>query len=161
MGILGENADINIQRDRNLIYNMYINSEKENSLFSINSVLAEQWHPSKNGNITTKMVTANSGKKAWWLGRCGHEWQAVIGSRNKGNGCPYCANQKVLEGFNDLASKNFELSLEWHPTKNEELRPNNVIFTSNRKIWWRCKMGHEWQDVVRNRYFGKKCPYCK
>ena len=33
-------------------------------------------------------------KKAWWLGKCGHEWEAAIYSRAAGKGCPYCYGKK-------------------------------------------------------------------
>lgn len=55
-----------------------------------NPVLSNQWHPTKNRNITPEMVTPNTHKKAWWLCELGHEWDAEIASRNKGNGCPLC-----------------------------------------------------------------------
>ncbi|MFF1792340.1 zinc-ribbon domain-containing protein [Kitasatospora sp. NPDC058243] len=33
--------------------------------------------------------TPGEAQKAWWLGPCGHEWQAVVHSRSGGCGCPY------------------------------------------------------------------------
>ena len=52
--------------------------------------LAAQWHPTKNGNLTPDMVAAESHRKIWWLGKCGHEWSATIDSRTRGMGCPFC-----------------------------------------------------------------------
>ncbi len=61
------------------------------------SDLAQEWHPKKNGNLTPKDVTPNTSKKVRWL--CSknknHEWDAIIGNRNKGVGCPYCAGRKA------------------------------------------------------------------
>ena len=61
----------------------------------MNPKLAKEWHPKKNGNLTPKDVTPGSEKKVWW--RCGknknHEWEAIIYSRNNGNGCPSCFSQ--------------------------------------------------------------------
>ncbi|MBU3810649.1 MAG: zinc-ribbon domain-containing protein [Candidatus Niameybacter stercoravium] len=34
---------------------------------------------------------------------------------------------------------------EWHSTKNGELSLDNIKISSNKRIWWRCKIGHEWQ----------------
>lgn len=31
---------------------------------------------------------------------------------------------------------------------------------SNKKIWWKCEKGHEWQAVVCNGYNGARCPDC-
>jgi hypothetical protein len=39
-------------------------------------------------------VTPNSDKKVWWKCKKGHEWQAIIGSRNRGNGCPVCNSEQ-------------------------------------------------------------------
>ncbi|WP_370037233.1 zinc-ribbon domain-containing protein [Nocardioides sp.] len=31
---------------------------------------------------------------------------------------------------------------------------------SNRKAWWRCSAGHEWESTVNNRTHGQGCPEC-
>ncbi|WP_083365384.1 zinc-ribbon domain-containing protein [Microterricola viridarii] len=41
--------------------------------------MAAEWHPTKN-HIRPSDTTVSNGKKAWWLGACGHEWKAVIAS---------------------------------------------------------------------------------
>lgn len=74
-----------------------------------NPELLAEWNTTKNGLLTPYDVTPGSGKKVWWKCSLGHEWQATIGSRVNGNGCPYCSNQRVLIGFNDLATTNPEL----------------------------------------------------
>ncbi|MBR0340872.1 MAG: zinc-ribbon domain-containing protein [Oscillospiraceae bacterium] len=133
----------------------------ENSLLENKPELAKEWHPFKNGSLSPDSVTIGSNKKVWWLGKCGHEWQAVIASRSKGSGCPFCVNYKVLTGFNDLATTNPEIAQEWHPTKNGDLTPNQVISGGNKKVWWLGKCGHEWQQTIQNRKNGQGCPYCK
>ncbi|WP_224413507.1 zinc-ribbon domain-containing protein, partial [Bacillus thuringiensis] len=35
-------------------------------------------------------VVANSRKRVWWLGECGHEWEASISRRNNSSNCPMC-----------------------------------------------------------------------
>ena len=131
-----------------------------NDLLSQNPKLAEEWDPTKNGELTPDKVTAHSSKKVWWRGSCKHEWQATILNRNKGSGCPYCAGQKVLKGFNDLATKNPELANEWHPTKNGDLTPEMVTAGSHQNVWWQCSNGHEWETTIYNRNSGSSCPYC-
>lgn len=57
--------------------------------------LARQWHPTKNMGLQPSDVTVGSGKKVWWrCDTCGHEWEAVIGSRSKGHGCPKCVKKR-------------------------------------------------------------------
>lgn len=131
-----------------------------NDLSTINPKLAKEWHPIKNGNIQPTMVIAKTDKNAWWLGECGHEWQARILGRMQGNGCPYCSGQKVLSGFNDLETVNSELASEWHP--NNIRKPSTVTASSTFKAWWIGKCGHEWEAKVsnRNRKNSSACPYC-
>jgi len=132
---------------------------KGKSLLEINPSLASEWNDSKNLPLTPSQVTANSGKKAWWICNKGHEWQAQIASRNSGVGCPYCKGKKVTFE-NSLYIKNNELAKEWHPTKNSELSPKDVTSNSHKKVWWVCKNGHEWQALISNRNNGNKCPFC-
>ena len=120
--------------------------------------LAEEWSD-KNLPLTPAMVTAGSHKKVYWKGKCGHEWQAIVKNRVNGSGCPYCAGNKVLTGFNDLASQYPDLAKEWSE-KNGEIVPEHVTTGSNYKVWWRCKEGHEWKSRVADRVAGSGCPYC-
>ena len=53
-----------------------------------------------------------------------------------------------------------ELVKEWHPILNGNLKPENVSFGSNKKIWWKCKNGHEWLDTCNHRRAGRSCPVC-
>ena len=53
-----------------------------------------------------------------------------------------------------------EAANEWHPTKNEALRPENFAPRSDAKVWWLCPRGHEYEARLTNRAFGTGCPYC-
>lgn len=60
--------------------------------------------------------------------------------------------------FQDLHEKK---ALEWHPTKNGQLKPTDVTPGASRKaVWWICKKGHEWQAGIAQRSSGSGCPYC-
>jgi len=135
-------------------------SKKDNILAIKNPELAKQWHPTKNGDLTPNDITANSNKRVWWQGECGHQWESVVYTRNKGSGCPICSGQQVLEGYNDLATANTRLAKEWHPTKNGDLTPNKVTTGSEKKVWWKCDRGHEWEEKIFNRTNGYGCPFC-
>lgn len=54
-----------------------------------------------------------------------------------------------------------ELSREWHPLKNDLRTPSDVSSGSNKRVWWQCSEGHEWQAqiFVRTRP-NSRCPYC-
>lgn len=127
-------------------------------------VIAAEWHPEKNGNFTPEQVVSGSSRSAWWQCALGHEWRAKIVDRTRStNGCPYCANKKVLAGFNDLASLEPELAAQWHPELNGSLTPDQVTAGSARKVWWQCPEGHTWRTAVCNRtnqYKRTGCPVC-
>lgn len=130
------------------------------SLADNNPELAKQWHPSKNEPLTAKDVSAGSGNKAWWICPEGHEWEAVIASRNKGVGCPVCSGHKIVVGINDLATVRPDLAKQWHPTKNGDLTPEKVTIHNGKKVWWICEKGHEWNAKISNRANGNNCPIC-
>lgn len=51
---------------------------------------------------------------------------------------------------------NFEIvyphiAREWHPYRNGDLKPIDVMPFSHRKVWWLCKLGHEWEAAISNR----------
>ena len=131
-----------------------------NDLQTVNPTLAKEWNYEKNGHIRPEHLTANSGKKVWWKCDNGHEWQATIYNRNNGKGCPYCAGKKVLKGFNDLQTVNPALANEWNHEKNNGLTPVDVTPNSNKKVWWKCNKGHEWQARIADRNTGRGCPIC-
>ena len=80
--------------------------------------------------------------------------------RARGGGCPFCAGRRVLLGFNDLSTTRPDLAAEWHPRKNGDLSPAAVSAWSNKKAWWACAQGHEWEARISSRAEGTGCPYC-
>ncbi len=133
---------------------------KDNCLAAVNLKLAKEWHPAKNGKLTPEDVTPFSRKRVWWECEKGHAWHAEIYSRHKGRGCHYCKGRKVCSD-NSLAAVNPKLAKEWHPTKNGKLTPDDVTIGSDKKVWWKCKKGHEWEKMISGRRKGiVGCPYC-
>lgn len=130
-----------------------------NDLASINLKLALQWNYEKKNNNPSE-VTAHSRKKVWWKCDKGHTWEAAISDRACGDGCPYCSGKRVLEGYNDLATTNPALALEWDYEKNGAVLPTMVSAGSGKKYWWLCRKGHSFDATVNNRTGGKNCPYC-
>lgn len=132
-----------------------------NDLKTLYPELCMEWHPTKNGNLKPENVAAKSHKRIWWQCSVGHEWESIVSNRTKhGRGCPYCAGQRPIAGKTDLCTVNPELAKEWNYKKNIGLTPQDVTSGSNKKVWWICKEGHEWQASVKLRNGGSKCPYC-
>ncbi len=83
-----------------------------NSLAKVHPELVSEWSE-RNFPLTPDNITYGSNKRVWWKGSCGHEWQASVKARSKGEGCPICSGARVVEGINDLATVKPKLSLEW------------------------------------------------
>lgn len=141
-----------------------------NDLETLFPDIAKEWHPNKNGDLKTTDVKTGSNKPVWW--QCSkfkdHEWETVVYSRTGKDkkGCPVCAGKKVLTGFNDLQTSSPAIAMEWHPTKNGNLKPANVANGRNKPVWWQCSKfsDHAWEASPndRTRTDGKAtgCPIC-
>lgn len=93
---------------------------------------------------------------------CGDIFEATWDDiHSSGNGCGVCSGIQVGLS-NCLATKNPELSKEWHPTKNGTLTPYNVTCGSNKEVWWQCSKNpkHVWHIGIYVRTNGNGCPYC-
>lgn len=124
--------------------------------------IAAQWHPTKNGALTPQDVVPGAHRKVWWQCEKGHEWQAMIFSRTyEGSACPVCAGRQVVAGENDLQTIFPAIAAQWHPTKNGQLTAQALSPYSNRRVWWRCDLGHDFQAMVSARTRNSSgCPYC-
>ena len=126
--------------------------------------LAQEWHPTKNGDLKPDSVLCGSAKKVWWLGKCGHEYEQGIVNRVNGGSCPYCSHQKLLAGFNDFATKYPDLLSEWNYELNDKLEvyPDKVSPYSEKRVWWKCPFGHSYQAYLSNRCgsIHSGCPIC-
>ena len=121
-----------------------------NDLATLKPELASEW--SEKNEIKPTDVSIGSHKKVIWKCKLGHEWIATVKSRtiNK-TGCPYCSHNKVLAGFNDLATLFSEVADEWSD-KNEK-KPTEVMAFANSKAWWKCNTcGYEWNTLPLDVY---------
>jgi len=125
--------------------------------------LVREFHIIKNGDLKPENFTYGSNKKVWW--RCSksndHEWETSVKVRTtlKRN-CPFCAGKKPSK-TNNLETKFPKIAKEWHPTKNGDLTPSKITFSSTKKVWWICSKGHEYNHSVNQRTTRvKHCPYC-
>jgi hypothetical protein len=107
------------------------------------------WDPSK--------LAPASGKKMKWKCLLGHVWEERVGNRTvKGYGCPFCSNQRVWPGFNDLESKFPEVASQAYGWD-----PKLVAPFSGQTYEWKCSVGHIWKSKVVNRTSrGDGCSVC-
>jgi hypothetical protein len=129
------------------LYCSRILPSEDYNLEKINPILAKEWHPVKNGNLKPCDVTPYSNKKVWWLCNQGHEWIVDIYHRTNGNGCKVCNGRVPSQNYN-LEVICPEIAKQWHSTKNGILKPRDVTPHSEKRIWWVCNNGHEWEYVL-------------
>ena len=64
----------------------------ERSLATNCPELLAELYPTRNLHLDPDKLGASSNAKVWWCcATCDHEWQAKVGNRSRGSGCPACA----------------------------------------------------------------------
>lgn len=164
--LLGVSVDINIKRDEPLIMALYQKNKYENSLSYLYPKLAEEFHPTKNGELKSQDINKRSARKVWWkCSECNHEWIATVSSRTAGHGCPSCSGRALVYGKNDLETyckenKNEYILKEWDYEKNP-MKPSEISKKNAYKAYWNCSIcGNSYKASIYNRTNGCDCPVC-
>lgn len=160
---LGKSLNIDLFRDYDEIRSMVVNHDLENCVANTHPELLDEWDYEKNGQVgnTPENVSAGARIAIWWKCKNGHSYKALLNNRTSNrNGCPYCVNKKVLKGFNDLVTIKPEIAKEWNYEKNGTLKPEEILSSSNKKVWWKCsECGEEWvtSPALRKNTRCRKC----
>ena len=132
---------------------------EENSLLAVNPKLAEEWddHDKK----PSEVLPTASYVAVWKCPKCGGTYRYRVGDRSVGDDtCPYCNGDRILAGYNDLATTDPQLATEWAPDNDRAVTSigKNYKYLAN----WICpKCGGEYGAVVAEREYGDdSCPYC-
>ena len=142
---------------------------EEGSLADNHPELLVEWDFQKNHTMPTEYLSHSNKTVFWKCSKCGNEWNARINTRVKGSGCLKCARTigketllaNLIAEKGSLADNNPALATEWHPTKNENLTPSQVMENTNKSVWWLCRTcAYEWKTSVSNRTLGRGCPRC-
>lgn len=130
------------------------------------SPLHQEFHPTKNGNISSDMITLGSRRRVWWqcLLNPEHVWKESVHYRERtGNKCPKCHPRVGTRGLT-LEKHSAVLSQEWHPKLNDTLTPKDVAAGSKMRVWWKCSSNPRhppWHAAIYNRTHLKQgCPAC-
>ena len=159
---INDDIDVDVDRDRIEILELMNLTEKKNSIASYCPNIGDYWDYEKNGKIKPDQISHASEKKIYLKCSNGHQWGIKAGDFVLRPYYPYCKGRKVWPGYNDLATTHPEIAKEWNYEKNEKLKPTDCKAGSNKKVWWKCDKGHEWEAVINNRTSGyNKCPICK
>lgn len=121
--------------------------------------LAQEWDYHKNKFLVPKEITPGTGRKFWWKCRRGHSYLASPAKRISGRGCPYCSGKKA-NNENCLNSQFPAIAKDWHPSKNNSLKPTDFTAGSGVLIWWKCAKGHDYKTSINQRKRGSGCPIC-
>jgi hypothetical protein len=68
--------------------------------------------------------------------------------------------QEHPKADNDLATTHPDLAAQWHSARNGTLAPQQVTAGSEKRAWWICPKGHEWEARISDRAKGRGCPVC-
>lgn len=128
---------------------------KTNNLLIKNPGLLSEWDYTRN-KINPSEVTPSSHTKVWWICKNNHSWESNIHNRNIGKcGCPYC-NNKLSDSNNNLLLSDFEKCKDWNYNRNIK-KPEDYLPNSNKKVWWICENGHEWETSISNKGMCMEC----
>ena len=132
---------------------------KRNPELSLKAFVSDadvQWHPRRNGDLKPEDVPYNYGGEVWWKCPKGedHVWKTICRARvdtaNKRLernilhvflsilACPFCSNNR-LSKTNSLSTRYPELSIEFDSLSNGGLLASQIIHTSKKRYFWRCK----------------------
>lgn len=90
--------------------------KKLNKLTKTHPEIAEEFHPTKNGELLVTELTKSSCEKVWWQCAFGHEFQRTVVQRTKNQECPIC---RKSQRPNHLINTYPNIINGCHPTKNE------------------------------------------
>ncbi len=102
-------------------------------------------------------LSAGSQRKVEWTCDAKHVWTATPYARIylKAD-CPYCSGRKVIVGRNDLVTTHPDLAKGM-----VDADPTHFSMGSDKKVNWKCELGHVWKTSISHRVNGTECPYCK
>jgi superfamily II DNA or RNA helicase len=118
--------------------------------------LVPLWHAEKNGGLSPNTTDVACAGAVWWRCPQGHEFQRPPLLMLRDASCAVCT-----VATKSLAVMNPAVAAEWHPTRNGEVKPDQVEPDHVMNAWWLCPKGHEFQATVRSRARGSRpCPTC-
>lgn len=134
-----------------------------NDMATTHPALAAEFDRERNLGLDPEQLNAGTNLKLWWVCSRGHSY-CVSGMKrvSQKTNCPVCASVVILPGFNDMATLAPQLIPHFHPTKNAPHTPQTLAYRTNKKLWWVCEFGHEYEAKPGNRLQvgGLGCPVC-
>ena len=139
-----------------------------NSLAAIYPDLAKQWCDEIISS--DDILPTSSYRGTWCCPECNGIYQSSVKDMISGEAhCPYCADERVLPGFNSFQVKHPDLIVEWNFVNNYVIcDPDTIGDACDIAVWWICQKNrsHSYAMSPCNRLLYQKrskepCPYCK
>lgn len=103
------------------------------------------------------VVVAGTTRKLEWCCPRGHRYASSGNARVRGRGCPFCANKRVLPGYNDMATTRPDLAAELVGTD-----PTTVLAGTGKRLLWACPRHEQpYEASGEARVDGDGCGICK
>jgi very-short-patch-repair endonuclease len=116
----------------------------------------------KNNKKPEEVATSNN-KKYWFICKiCNHDYEQSPANKKKGEGCPFCSNNKLCGIVECIFCLNKSCNIYcniWN-SKNYK-KPEEIAIKSNKKYWFVClvcKNDYEQRPLDKTR--GNGCPFC-
>jgi very-short-patch-repair endonuclease len=136
-------------------------------LFSEKPTFLKHWDYDNN-TIDPLLVTSGSKRQVYLVCENGHKFSRLPVRLFRSNNiyCAECNGQKVTD-YNRLDLSHPNILGEWDYKKNKDIKPCDVAFNSNKKVFWICENNHSWEQGVSSRtgtrYKNRvetRCPTC-
>jgi len=140
------------------------NKRREKMLVGITDpALLEEWDYELNEKGPESYTPHSNASVHWICQKCGYRYVSKINNKANGRKCACCQRKIVVPGINDLATTHPEIAKEWDYEKNGDLKPQDVLAGTRRKVFWKCAQGHSYSASVNHRTTpGREtnCPRC-
>ena len=131
---------------------------------------AIQWNYDKNGDVNPQDIFLQTNQMFWfYCDKCPHSFQKKISLIHTENSwCQYCSHDLLCEDdccemcFNNSFASH-PRSNEWNKQKNGDIKPRNIMKSSNKEFWFdcnRCKKPFR-TSVDKISCANQGCPKCK
>lgn len=133
---------------------------QHNDLATTHPTLARFWDPGVEQKQAHQVSAGNATAKIHLRCLAGHRFVRTPAKLVLRPFCPYCDGRSVTEGENDLLTTHPWVASWWHPSMNGTLEPAAVKAGSEKRVWWLCPDGHEFEQTIdyRTKQNKQQCP---
>jgi hypothetical protein len=116
-----------------------------NDFATLRPDLVKEW--SDRNLFRPEEISVRSGISIEWDCPRGHAFERRIAERSAGQGCPFCAGNRLLSGFNDFATIHPHLLPQYDLDRND-LPPSELLPRWKARIAWKCPLEHRWSATL-------------